>query len=103
MRACERSRSPLAYGQTEVRLYDIGISCIALLSEFTHKHATHCGCTCSQTCCITVLKLPKQQQLWGILRFHLFFEDLPSGFCLQFHIREAWRWNIFLLAIIAIS
>lgn len=29
----------------EVRLYDIGISCIALLSEFTHKHATHCGCT----------------------------------------------------------
>lgn len=43
----------------EVRLYDIGISCIALLSEFTHKHATHCGCTSSQTCCITVLKLPK--------------------------------------------
>lgn len=87
----------------EVRLYDIGISCIALLSEFTHKHATHCGCTSSQTCCITVLKLPKQQQLWGILRFHLFFEELPSGFCLQFHVRDAWRWNIFLLAIIAIS
>jgi hypothetical protein len=40
--------------------FDIGISCIALLSEFTHKHATHCGCTCSQTCCITVFKLPKQ-------------------------------------------
>ena len=87
----------------EVRLYDIGISCIALLSEFTHKHATHCGCTCSQTCCITVLKLPKQQQLWGILRFHLFFEELPSGFCLQFHVRDAWWWNIFLLVIIAIS
>ena len=87
----------------EVRLYDIGISCIAPLSEFTHKHATHCGCTCSQTCCITILKLPKQQQLWGILRFHLFFEELPSGFCLQFHVRDAWRWNIFLLAIIAIS
>ena len=87
----------------EVRLYDIGISCIALLSEFTHKHAMHCGCTSSQTCCITVLKLPKQQQLWGILRFHLFFEELPSGFCLQFHVRDAWRWNIFLLAIIAIS
>ncbi len=34
----------------EVRLYDIGISCIALLSEFTHKHATHWGCTSSQTC-----------------------------------------------------
>ena len=45
----------------EVRLYDIGISCIALLSEFTHKHVMHCGCICSQTCCITVLKLPKQQ------------------------------------------
>ena len=87
----------------EVRLYDIGISCIALLSEFTHKHATHWGCTSSQTCCITVLKLPKQQQLWGVLRFHLFFEELPSGFCLQFHVRDAWRWNIFLLAIIAIS
>ena len=87
----------------EVRLYDIGISCIALLSEFTHKHATHWGCTCSQTCCITVLKLPKQQQLWSVLRFHLFFEELPSGFCLQFHVRDAWRWNIFLLAIIAIS
>ena len=69
----------------EVRLYDIGISCIALLSEFTHMHATHWGCTSSQTCCITVLKLPKQQQLWGILPFHLFFEELPSGFCLQFH------------------
>ena len=78
----------------EVRLYDIGISCIALLSEFTHKHAMHCGCTSSQTCCITVLKLPKQQQLWGILSFHLFFEELPSGFCLQFHVRDAWRWNI---------
>ena len=87
----------------EVRLYDIGISCIALLSEFTHMHATHWGCTSSQTCCITVLKLPKQQQLWGILRFHLFFEELPSGFCLQFHVRDAWRWNIFLLSIIAIS
>lgn len=87
----------------EVRLYDIGISCIALLSEFTHKHATHWGCTSSQTCCITVFKLPKQQQLWGILCFHLFFEELPSGFCLQFHVRDAWRWNIFLLAIIAIS
>ena len=87
----------------EVRLYDIGISCIALLSEFTHKHATHWGCTSSQTCCITVFKLPKQQQLWGILRFHLFLEELPSGFCLQFHVRDAWRWNIFLLAIIAIS
>ena len=87
----------------EVRLYDIGISCIALLSEFTHKHATHWGRTSSQTCCITVLKLPKQQQLWGILRFHLFLEELPSGFCLQFHVRDAWRWNIFLLAIIAIS
>lgn len=87
----------------EVRLYDIGISCIALLSEFTHKHATHCGCTCLQTCCITVLKLPKQQQLWGIIRFHLFLEELPSGFRFQFHVRGAWRWNIFLLAIIAIS
>lgn len=87
----------------EVRLYDIGISCIALLSEFTHKHATHWGCTSSQTCYITVFKLPKQQQLWGILRFHLFFEELPSGFCLQFHVRDAWRWNISLLAIIAIS
>ena len=87
----------------EVRLYDIGISCIAPLSEFTHKHATHCGCTCSQTCCITILKLPKQQQLWSILRFHLFFEELPSGFCLQFHVRDAWRWNIFLLSIVAIS
>jgi len=87
----------------EVRLYDIGISCIALLSEFTHKHAAHCGCTSSQTCCITVLKLPKQQQLWGIHRFHLFLEELPSGFCLQFHVRDAWRWNIFLLSIIAIS
>ena len=60
----------------EVRLYDIGISCIAPLSEFTHKHAMHCGCTCSQTCCITILKLPKQQQLWSILRFHLFFDEL---------------------------
>ncbi|WP_424036398.1 hypothetical protein [Prevotella histicola] len=78
----------------EVRLYDIGTSCIALLSEFTHKHTTHCGCTSSQTCCITVLKLPKQQQLWGILRFHLFLEELPSGFCLQFHVRDAWLWNI---------
>ena len=87
----------------EVRLYDIGISCIALLSEFTHKHATHCGCTCSQTCCITVFKLPKQQKLWGILRFHLFLEELPSGFRLQFHVRDAWLWIIFLLAIIAIS
>ena len=78
----------------EVRLYDIGISCIAPLSEFTHKHATHCGYTCSQTCCITVLKLPKQQQLWGILRFHLFLEKMPSGFRLLFHVRDAWRWNI---------
>ena len=42
----------------------------------------------------TVLKLPKQQQLWGILRFHLFLEELPSGFCLQFHVRDAWLWNI---------
>ena len=42
----------------------------------------------------------------GILNFfqcHLFLEELPSGFRLQFHVRDAWLWIIFLLAIIAIS
>ena len=43
MRACERSKKSIGIRTNEVRLYDIGISCIAPLSEFTHMHATHWG------------------------------------------------------------
>lgn len=102
MRACEHSRSPLAYGQTK---------CVCMTLVFLHSTAIRVyaqaryalGLHQFTDLLYNGFKLPKQQQLWGILRFHLFFEELPSGFCLQFHVRDAWRWNISLLAIIAIS
>ncbi len=46
MRACERSRSPSAYGQAKQVLYDIGISCNTAIKftaqNFCNVEVLHC-------------------------------------------------------------
>ncbi len=79
----------------EVRLYDIGISFIALLYQSLRTRRYALRLHMFTDLLYNGFQLPEQQKLWGILRFHLFLEELPSGFRLQFHVRDAWLWIIF--------